>query len=129
MNKARILIVDDDAELCEEMAELLNSAGYMVDVTTDGRKGIDLLKASRYALVILDFKMSGLTGIEALRQIRELPLPPPVLFVSGKPFVEKELGEEKLSGLIGGMVSKPFDSELLLQKVKSLISPNPHATP
>lgn len=121
MPEQRILIIDDDAELCEELTELLASEGYAVDSMMDGVSGLDRLKTTEYELVILDFKMPGLSGIEALRELRKTHFPPAVLFVSGKPFLDKELDEEQLSGLVGGVVPKPFDSGLLLRKVRSLL--------
>lgn len=121
MPEPRILIIDDDAELCEEMTELLASEGYAVDSSMDGVSGLDRLKTTAYHLVILDFKMPGLSGIEALRELKKTHLPPAVLFVSGKPFMDKELDEEQLGGLVGGVVAKPFESDFLLRKVKSLL--------
>jgi len=118
MSKKRILLVDDDLELCEELAELLRDEGYLVDNTSDALKGAGLVRENRYDVAILDFKMPGLSGVDLLKTIKAGNPKTRVLFVSGKPFVGRLLQEAKVAELVEGIISKPFDEKTLLDKIR-----------
>src|ERR1700722_18009389 len=66
----RILIVDDDVELCELVAEYLKPEGYAVEMVHNGLQSVDRLLADKFALVILDVMLPGIKGFEVLRRIR-----------------------------------------------------------
>lgn len=117
----KILIVDDDRSLCEEMAEILREEGYVVDSAFDPRRGMDLIKTHVYDLCLLDYKMPDLTGIDLLREAKEKNPQTAVLIVSGRPFIEKLIEKEKATGLVSGTVQKPFEIETLLRKIRDLI--------
>ncbi|HAF96335.1 MAG: hypothetical protein A2X34_04610 [Elusimicrobia bacterium GWC2_51_8] len=119
MAKKRILIIDDDAELGEEMAEILEAEGYSVEKVSDGLKGIELIRKNIYNVFLLDFKIQGMTGIDLLKIIRKKDPKAAVFFVSGRPGLDAILAAESLSDEIKGIIEKPFDSELLLEKVRA----------
>jgi len=66
----RVLMVDDDIELCEMMAEYLGPEGFAVTAAHDGQSGLDCLREGDYALVLLDVMLPRLNGFEVLRRIR-----------------------------------------------------------
>ncbi|MFA5388214.1 MAG: response regulator [Candidatus Omnitrophota bacterium] len=115
----KILIIDDDVELCEETAEILKDDGHFVQVAFDGKRGYDYIRKNIYDVVILDYRMAGLNGIEFLKRIRDCNLKTKIFLVTGKPFIEKLLAEERLSGLVAGFMNKPFEAETLLEKINS----------
>lgn len=116
----RILIIDDDVELCEETAEILASEGYFVECAFDSFKGEDKFKNNKYDIIILDFKMPGINGIEMLKKIKGNTPRPKTILISGKPFIEKITEEENISGLADCVMGKPFDIAVLLEKLKTL---------
>ena len=67
---SRILVVDDDVELCELVQQYLGSQGFHVDAVHDGSTGVTESLSNSYDLVILDVMLPGIRGFEALRQIR-----------------------------------------------------------
>jgi CheY-like chemotaxis protein len=118
MGIKKILIVDDDVALCDGIAELLLDEGYIVTNTSNPFKGKELIKTQHFDLALLDYKMSGLTGIDLLKDINTKKTK--VFFISGRPFLDKVLQEAGVSHLIEGIINKPFLAEDLLQKINTL---------
>ena len=113
----KVLIIDDDVELCRELAEVLNCEGYSVDTASDGKSGEACIRKNIYDIVILDYRMPGLNGIELLRTIRNENLKSRVYVATGRPFIDKLLESENLSHVVAGVLSKPFDVKTLLEKL------------
>lgn len=114
----KILIIDDDTELCEELSQILQDQEYKVDLAYDGRSGEKKIDQNTYDIVILDYKLPGENGGEVLKRIKAKKPGLAVFIVSGRPQLEKYLEEEKLSHLVAGVMNKPFDVEVLLEKLK-----------
>ena len=69
--KNRILVIDDDIELCELLNEYLGSEGFEVETVNHGEEGALQALANDYALVVLDVMLPGMNGFDVLRKIRE----------------------------------------------------------
>src|SRR2546423_1207204 len=120
MGKKRILVIDDDIELGQELTDILLQEGYAVTHASDSAEGETLINNNKYDINILDFKMSGLNGIELLRKAKQKDPNTKVIMVTGRPFIEKLMKEEKVSHIVDGLISKPFKIENLLAKIKDL---------
>jgi len=116
----RILIVDDDAELAEEMAEILRDESFIVESTSDALYAEKLINKESYDLYLLDYKMSYLSGVDLLKKIKFKDPESEVFIISGRPAIEKLLEEENVRELVSAVIKKPFDIETLLQRIKSL---------
>ena len=114
----RVLVIDDDAELCEEMAELLRDEGYQVVGECDPKKGQSLIETNTFDIVIVDYKMPGISGIEVLKKVKEKNAGTKVFVVTGRSFIDRLLKEENVSHLVSGIISKPFDHKTLLGAIK-----------
>ncbi len=130
MKKAKILIIDDDEEICEEMSGILEDEGYLVDKVFDGLKGSEIVQKDDYDLLLLDLKIPGLSGFDILKSVKEKALKTRVLVVTGRPMRElmrnmatKEEGEreEEILKLADGYINKPFDVEVLLDIIRELV--------
>ena len=132
MNKIRILLVEDDEEMCEELVPILEDSGRHVDVTHDGQSAIVALEKVRYALMLLDLKMPGINGYEVLQYAHKLHPAVKILVLSGSPLYrelkeEEQIfpGEEEFGEYIKkfahGFLTKPFVVEEVLQKIKELL--------
>jgi DNA-binding response OmpR family regulator len=113
----KILIVDDDVELCRELAEILTQEGHSVETVSDGKTCEESIRKNTYDVIILDYRMPGMDGIQLLKANRNACLRSRVYIATGRPFIEKLLENEKLSGLVAGVLSKPYDVEALLSKI------------
>ncbi|MFA5096074.1 MAG: response regulator [Candidatus Omnitrophota bacterium] len=114
------MLVDDDVELCQEMAEILLDAGYQVESAPNGSLAKARLGVKGYDLVILDYKMSVSDGMEVLRFVKEKGLHPRIFLVSGRPFIEKIIKENGLGGMVERIINKPFNIVDLLTEIKKL---------
>lgn len=68
----KILIVDDEIEICNIFSDFFTPKGYEVTKATSGKEALEKIRAQRPDLVFLDIKMSGMDGIEVLKQIKEI---------------------------------------------------------
>jgi len=115
----RILIVDDDEELCQEVAELLRENRYLVDNTSDPITGREFLVGSSYDIAIFDYKMPLLTGMDMARIAKKRSPGMKVFIISGRPFIEYTLEEEDEEHILDGVISKPFDADSLLGIIRA----------
>jgi DNA-binding response OmpR family regulator len=115
---ARVLVVDDEADIRTLLRHLLERAGYTVEEAADGRAGLRAFFASSPDLVILDVTMPELDGWATLERIRDLS-DVPVLMLTAR---SAEL--ERVRGLTRGAddyVAKPFGRQELLARVQALL--------
>jgi DNA-binding response OmpR family regulator len=115
-----ILLIDDDKILSKEMADLLEGEGYAVQVAYDGLQGEKMLQKSRYDIVLLDYKLPGIDGVEMLKRVKKFCAKSRIIVISGRPFIEKLMKTEGLSKAIKDFVQKPFNVGLLLKKLKAV---------
>ncbi len=118
MKGARILVVDDEADIRILLRSLLERAGYVVEEAADGRAGVRSFYASAPDLVILDVTMPELDGWATLERIRDLSDVPVIMLTARG-------GElERVRGLTSGAddyVPKPFGRQELLARVQALL--------
>lgn len=79
----RILYIDDDEGLRRLVSRALERRGFHVDCAFGGKEGVAMAAETRYALVAVDHYMPGQDGLTTLQEIRKLPEPPPVIYVTG----------------------------------------------
>jgi DNA-binding response OmpR family regulator len=118
MSERSILVVDDDADMRDLVAELLGRAGHDVRQASDGRAGLRELFRRPPDLVVLDVSMPELDGWATLERIREVSEVPVLMLTA-------QSGElDKVRGLRGGAddyVAKPFGRQELLARVEALL--------
>lgn len=115
----RILLVDDEVELTEPLSRVLQREGYVVQVAHDGEAGYDLAVDGGFDLLILDWMMPGLSGLEMCRRLRSRQLTTPVLFLTAKDTLD-----DRVEGLDAGAddyLVKPFELRELLARVRALL--------
>ena len=116
MNK--VLIIDDDKELCVLIKRSVLSEDIEADFCNTGKEGLQKLKEKEYQLVILDVMMPGMDGFETLEEIRKENSLPILMFTS------KNDSASKVRGLRAGAddyLTKPFDMDELIARIISLI--------
>ena len=114
----RVLIIDDDKELCMLIRRSILSENIEADYCNTGREGLARLKEEEYQLVILDVMMPGMDGFETMERIREQSSLPILMFTS------KDDNASKVRGLRAGAddyLTKPFHMDELIARVLSLI--------
>jgi two-component system response regulator CpxR len=114
----RILVVDDDVELCELVEQYLLSQGFQIDAVYDGTTGVASALSNSYALVILDVMLPGIRGFEALRQIRAKSAIPVIMLTAHGEDVDRIVGLE-----IGAddYLAKPFNPRELAARIHAVL--------
>jgi DNA-binding response OmpR family regulator len=117
----KVLIIDDDEELCDEMSEVLSGEGYDVSVAFDGLEGKELVEKNPYDILLLDMKLPGLSGREILESVKKTNTKIKILILSGSPTIHKALKEDSTLSKADGLMNKPFEVTTLLNKIEDLI--------
>ncbi|HWE24714.1 MAG TPA: response regulator [Myxococcales bacterium] len=116
---ARVLVVDDDPEIADTMAEVLSFEGYSVDVARDGVHALERIPQFQPDVILLDLMMPRMTGFEVLERMREERQTTPVVVVSANQ------GYEASDLQVAGKVRKPFALEQLLDAVSVALGKGP----
>jgi two-component system, OmpR family, copper resistance phosphate regulon response regulator CusR len=117
----RILIVEDEEGIANFLKQGLEEESFTVDVAFDGVKGLQLAMSGEYDLLLLDWMVPGISGIEICRQFRKKFKEPPIIFLTAKDTVE-----ETIFGLQAGAndyIKKPFHFEELLERIRVQLRP------
>jgi len=117
----KVVVVDDEAHIRHIMAMKLSNAGYEVLTAEDGQEALEMCLAERPQLVITDYQMPLMTGLEMCRQLRQHDQTRqlPVLMLTARGFDIPP--QEMASAGILDVLSKPFSPREVLEKVRSLI--------
>jgi len=115
----RVLVVDDDEMTLEVLASALRTQGYDVQTARNGREALALVRAGGVRLVVSDWEMPEMDGVELVRQLRADDLPGYVYIIM---LTAHDTPRERVEGLSAGaddFVVKPFDTPELLARVRS----------
>ena len=120
MIKAKILVVDNDKDMCWLIASILREEGYLVDNAYDGESAFLKINQHHYEILVLDYKLSGLSGLSILEKARQINPSNETIMVSafGNESVRtkaKELGAY-------AFLDKPFNIDRLKKTVKKALT-------
>ncbi|MCM3762823.1 response regulator transcription factor [Alkalihalobacillus oceani] len=127
MNKARILIVEDEANIARVLELELEHEGYETAVARDGEAALAQLEKSSWSLVLLDVMLPVISGMEVMRRMRAGGDQTPVILLTARNTVV-----DKVMGLDQGAndyVTKPFDIEELLARIRASLRVQTAAEP
>ena len=118
MEMARVLIIDDDVELCRLLAERLSSEDFSIEAIHNGQRGLERVLSEDYALVILDLMLPGMKGLDVLRHVRERSAVPVLILTARGEDVDRILGLE-----IGAddYLPKPFNPRELIARIRAIL--------
>ena len=114
----RLLVIDDDAELCRLVTRFLSREGFAIDWAPGGTAGLEQALAEPYSLIMLDVMMPDTDGFEVLRQIRERSRTP-VLMLTARGDTH-----DRIRGLEMGAddyLPKPFDPAELVARIRAIL--------
>lgn len=118
----RILIVEDEKDLCQMIAKSLKESGYEVDIANNGNEAMELLNVENYDLIVLDLNLPEIDGMEILEEFRTFNQDTKIIILSARSQIK-----DKVEGLDKGAndyLSKPFHLDELEARIRSLTRRN-----
>ncbi|WP_088889132.1 response regulator [Leptolyngbya ohadii] len=122
----KILVVEDDRAVAQSLQLLLNQYNYAVDIAVDGEAALQMADAFDYHLVLLDFLLPRLDGIEVCRQLRKKGFRQPILLLTGQGKAQQKANTSwsvatALNTGADDYVRKPFDKDELIARIQALL--------
>lgn len=114
----RLLVVEDEKDLCDTIAKVLYDSGYEVDTCYDGEEALDYILTEEYDLIVLDLNLPGMDGMDILKELRQKNEETKVLILSARSQIA-----DKVEGLDAGAndyMEKPFHLQELEARIRSL---------
>lgn len=113
-----VLLIDDDAELCNMMNEYFSQLGHQLECATNGQDGLSRALRSSYDIVLLDVMLPLVNGFSVLQQLRRRKAVPTIMLTA------RAHREDRIAGLNKGAddyVTKPFDPDELLARIQAVL--------
>lgn len=114
---SRILVIDDDIELCELLTDYLSGEGFDVESVNHGEQGAQQALAADYSLIVLDVMLPGMNGFDVLRKIREASKTPVIMLTARGDDIDRIVGLE-----LGAddYLPKPFNPRELIARIRAV---------
>ncbi len=114
----RVLVVDDDVELCDLVKEFLQPEGLQVEAVHNGSRGLERALSGEHALVVLDVMLPGMNGLDVLRKLRASSTVPVLLLTARGQDVDRIVGLE-----LGAddYLPKPFNPRELVARIRAIL--------
>ena len=122
----RVLVVDDDVELCDLVKEFLQPEGLQVEAVHNGNRGLERALSGEHALVVLDVMLPGMNGLDVLRKLRATSTVPVLLLTARGQDVDRIVGLE-----LGAddYLPKPFNPRELVARIRAILRRTRGETP
>ena len=112
----KILIVEDEVGIANFLQQGLEEEGYTVLVANDGKTGLDLALSQKVNIILLDWILPKMTGIEVCKSIRKTDTTTPIIFLTAKDTVQETI--EGLKAGANDYIKKPFSFDELVERIK-----------
>ena len=116
---AKILIVDDDKDICAYMETMLSASGYQVATMTDPTAVVERIREEEFHILVIDLMMPQIDGIELIERIRRVDTDVAIVVFTGYPSVETAIDALKLN--VSDYVKKPFDIETFRETISDVL--------
>ena len=114
----RILMIDDDIDLCELVTEYLRNEGFAIESINDGESGVAKAESGAWSLIILDVMLPRLNGFEVLRRIRQTNRVPVLMLTARGEDVDRIVGLEMGAD---DYLPKPFNPRELVARIRAIL--------
>lgn len=116
-----ILIADDDPDFVNNLKDILDNSGFIVYRAKDGQEAIARIEDSKVDILILDLRMPILNGLETFLLMKKKGIAIPTIIVTAYTDIENNTLEKLKAYCVSGIISKPFDPEILIQILNDLV--------
>ena len=123
MEKRKALVIDDEQIVLDSVATLLRDEGFDVDVSLNGREGLDWAIERKYDVILSDIRMPDIGGMRVLRDVKRIHPSLPVIMITGYASVDSAVQSMKLGA--ADYIEKPFEPEQLIDSVNRALGVSP----
>lgn len=116
---SRILIVDDEVDICDNLSDILTDFGYLVDTAQDPLIALKLVEENHYDIVLLDLRMPGMDGLEIYRRIKRISAGTAALIITA--YASSETAKSALAAGACQLIAKPVNIQSLLNLVRDTL--------
>lgn len=116
MATARVLLVDDERDFADVLAERMEGRGLKVDIAESGNEALERVKENSYDAIVLDLVMPEMDGIETLKRLLEFNADLQVILLTGQATLDKGIEAVKLGAV--EFLEKPADIDTLMGKIE-----------
>jgi DNA-binding response OmpR family regulator len=116
---AKVLLIDDDVRIISKVSEWLSLEGHGVEAATTGEDGLQMLENYQFDVIVLDWALPQMSGVQVLRKFRTGGGITPVIFLTGKDDMDSK--EQGLDAGADDYLPKPFDPRELSARIRSLL--------
>ena len=113
---AKVLLVDDEKDFLDIMAERMEARGMVISTATSAREALEMVQSEPFDAVIMDFLMPEMDGFKALKLFKETQPGLEIILLTGNVREEERLEAKKLGAL--DVIEKPADLNLLTRKIE-----------
>jgi len=121
-HKSNILVIDDDQDICQVLSSFLTKENYNVAIAHSGDEGLKLIRSNEYELVLCDYKLPDISGVELLQKIRIFNSHVAVIMITG--FSNVKIAVETFREGANDYITKPFYPDELLLTIQKTIFKN-----
>jgi DNA-binding response OmpR family regulator len=118
-----LLIVEDEEGIVQFLKQGLEEEGYLVTAATNGKAGLEAFNEGKFDLLLLDWMLPKMTGLELCKAIRQLNTKVPILFLTAKDTVQETV--EGLKAGANDYIKKPFSFDELVERIKVQLRDQP----
>lgn len=115
----KVIIIDDEQEICNSVEMILDYEGYDVDYTTSATDGLEKLKSAQFDVALLDIQMPDMSGFEVLSKAKEVRKDIAVIIISAHSNIENAIKATKLGAF--DFIEKPIDRDKLLISIRNAV--------
>lgn len=117
MAGTKVLLVDDEIDFTEALAERLSGRGFKVETASDGPTALEKTSAADYDAIVLDLQMPGMDGISTLKNLLQNKPEMQVILLTGHGSIQKGVEAAKAGAM--EFLEKPVDLDNLIEKIKA----------
>ena len=118
-----LLIVEDEEGIVQFLKQGLEEEGYQITAATDGKAGLEAFNNGKFDLLLLDWMLPKMTGLELCKAIRQTNTKVPILFLTAKDTVQETV--EGLKAGANDYIKKPFSFDELVERIKVQLRDQP----
>jgi len=117
---AKILVVDDDLDMCEIISDILKEEGYSVNSSYNGEDALMKIKKNHYDLIVLDYRLGGISGLVVLEKALQMRPSLKIIIISAFGSDSTKTKARELGAV--DFIDKPFDIKILTQSVQDILT-------